>query len=585
MKKITFLMSCMLIAITSMAQTPIITMISDGDCTGGTPKVLEIYADGTVDFSLYTLQNQTNSSTTWGNDFSLSNYGTVTDDFIYVYYSSGNGATGNEFAQDFPNASPSEESSTVNINGDDRVRIILNSNQTTIDQYGVDSVDGTGEAWEYKDGYAKRNNGTLPNGSFNVSDWTFNNGDLNNEGLCQGGSSFESIIGIGTFTPGAVACPLIITVTSVTCDTQTTGSTSDNYTIIASFTGGGTETYVPTVVGGTIDVANSDDPSTSATGTIVVNAVEGTDVTYTITSASCNIQGSVTSPECEPSIDVLDIATLRQGTLGDKYTLTGEAFLTYQQTFRGQKYIQDATAAILIDDNAGNITTTYTVGDGITGITGELSEFNGIMQFIPESDPGAATSTGNNLTIQTVTIADFNANSEDYESELIAFLNVSLTDADGTVTFATGTDYEISNGSETTTMRTQFFDADYIGQVIPTNQLSNIVGIASQFDNGTDVTPQIFPRDSNDFEANLSASSNTLTNVSIYPNPTNTGLVTIETASNEAAAVEVYNLLGKQVISQTLTNSTLNVANLSSGVYLVKVSVEGKSATKKLVIE
>jgi hypothetical protein len=396
---------------------------------------------------------------------------------------------------------------------------------------------------------------------------------------------------VGLPTPDAVnincanTCPLVITITSVTCDTQTTGATSDTYTIVASFTGGGTETYVPTVVGGTIDVANSDDPSTSVTGTIIVNAVEGTDVVYTITSANCNIQDSVISPVCEPSSNVADIATLRQGTLGATYTLTGEAFLTYQQTFRGQKYIQDATAAILIDDNDGNITTTYAVGDGITGITGELSEFNGVMQFIPESDPGAATSTGNNLTIQTVTIADFNANSEDYESELIAFLNVSLTDADGTVTFATGTNYVISNGSETTTMRTQFFDADYIGQVIPTNQLSNIVGIASQFDNGTDVTPQIFPRDSNDFEANLLASSNTLTNVSIYPNPSNTGLVTIETASNEAAAVEVYNLLGKQVISQTLTNSTLNVANLSSGVYLVKVSVEGKSATKKLVIE
>ena len=396
---------------------------------------------------------------------------------------------------------------------------------------------------------------------------------------------------VGLPTPDAVnincanTCPLVITITSVTCDTQTTGATSDTYTIVASFTGGGTETYVPTVVGGTIDVANSDDPSTSVTGTIIVNAVEGTDVVYTITSANCNIQDSVISPVCEPSSNVADIATLRQGTLGATYTLTGEAFLTYQQTFRGQKYIQDATAAILIDDNDGNITTTYAVGDGITGITGELSEFNGVMQFIPESDPGAATSTGNNLTIQTVTIADFNANSEDYESELIAFLNVSLTDADGTVTFATGTNYVISNGSETTTMRTQFFDADYIGQVIPTTQLSNIVGIASQFDNGTDVTPQIFPRDSNDFNANLSASSNTLTNVSIYPNPSNTGLVTIETASNEAAAVEVYNLLGKQVISQTLTNSTLNVANLSSGVYLVKVSVEGKSATKKLVIE
>ena len=65
MKKITLLTSLLLISIYAFAQTPVITMIADGDCTGGTPKVVEIYADGTVDFSQYTMQNQTNSNSTW----------------------------------------------------------------------------------------------------------------------------------------------------------------------------------------------------------------------------------------------------------------------------------------------------------------------------------------------------------------------------------------------------------------------------------------------------------------------------------------------------------------------------------------
>jgi len=73
--------------------------------------------------------------------------------------------------------------------------------------------------------------------------------------------------------------------------------------------------------------------------------------------------------------EVADIASLRAGTEGVIYRLTGEAFLTYQQGFRNQKYVQDATGGILIDDTDGELSTAYEVNDGITGITGELGSF------------------------------------------------------------------------------------------------------------------------------------------------------------------------------------------------------------------
>lgn len=570
-------MSLMFIAFTSMAQTPIITMIADGDCAGGNPKVLEVYADGTVDFSMYSLENQTNTNTTWGNALNLADLGTLTDEFAYIY------ADDPAFATEFPSATNTlaTSSSVMSFNGDDRMRIVLDADSSVIDQFGVEGLDGTGEAWEYKDGYAKRANGTTANGTFNVADWNYFNSDL--DGQC-GTTGFENIIETGTFTPGTSSCPLVVIVDSVVCDSETEGATSDTYTATATFTGGGTETYTFTINAGT--VTSPDDPSTMATGSIVVtNIPEGTDLTYTITSANCNLQGTVPSASCEPTTNVSDIATLRQSPLNAIYTLTGEALLTYQQSFRGQKYIEDATGAILIDDIAGNITTTYTIADGITGITGELNEYNGTMQFIPESDPGAATSNGNALSPQVVTMADYIASPQSYESELIAFTNITFVDGDGTATFDVGTEYNISNGGEMVTMRTQFYDADYIGEIIPNTQLTNLVGIAARFDDGTTVTPQIFPRSLADFEADLSVNNHALTNVSLYPNPTNTGFVTIGTTSSEAASIEVYNLLGKQVIAQTLTNSTLNVSSLASGVYLVKVSVEGKTATKKLVIK
>ena len=72
----------------ALGQGPMITIISDGDCSGGNPKMVEIYAQGEVDFTLYSLENQTNANTSWGATMSLASFETVTDDFIYVYYSS-----------------------------------------------------------------------------------------------------------------------------------------------------------------------------------------------------------------------------------------------------------------------------------------------------------------------------------------------------------------------------------------------------------------------------------------------------------------------------------------------------------------
>ena len=78
MKKIYTLLCFVTLSCFAQSQVPIITMISDGDCSGGTPKVVEIYAQGTVDFSLYSLELQTNANTTWGSTDNLGSLGTVT---------------------------------------------------------------------------------------------------------------------------------------------------------------------------------------------------------------------------------------------------------------------------------------------------------------------------------------------------------------------------------------------------------------------------------------------------------------------------------------------------------------------------
>ncbi len=72
----------------------------------------------------------------------------------------------------------------------------------------------------------------------------------------------------------------------------------------------------------------------------------------------------------------------------------------------------------------------------------------------------------------------------------------------------------------------------------------------------------------------------------VFPNPSNTGLVTIK-ASSEPTDVSVFSILG-ELVEQTNVNSTtvrINTSELTKGIYFVSLSFEnGQKITKKIVI-
>ncbi len=70
----------------------------------------------------------------------------------------------------------------------------------------------------------------------------------------------------------------------------------------------------------------------------------------------------------------------------------------------------------------------------------------------------------------------------------------------------------------------------------------------------------------------------------IHPNPTNLGYVTLNLKNTTKTNISVFNVLGKLVLSKTLTNNTLDVSSLNSGVYLVKITQKKAIGTTKLVI-
>ena len=187
--------------------------------------------------------------------------------------------------------------------------------------------------------------------------------------------------------------------------------------------------------------------------------------------------------------EVADIAALRVNTSG-LFRLTGEAVLTYQSTERNVKYIQDATGAILIDDPDGIITSTYNLNDGITGITGTLGTFNGMLQFTPVTDPGAASSSGNTVTPEDVTLTELTTG---YQARLVRVLNTTIT---GSSPFAANTSYALADASGSGVLRTQYDDLDYIGTAVPTLP-QNLTGVVLEFNTNM----QLVPRGLADFEA------------------------------------------------------------------------------------
>ncbi len=74
-------------------------------------------------------------------------------------------------------------------------------------------------------------------------------------------------------------------------------------------------------------------------------------------------------------------------------------------------------------------------------------------------------------------------------------------------------------------------------------------------------------------------------NISIFPNPAKNQ---IQLLNNNAVSVgiRIFNVLGKQVFHQSkITDNTIDVSSFNKGIYLVKINVDGKTKTQKLVIQ
>ena len=71
----------------------------------------------------------------------------------------------------------------------------------------------------------------------------------------------------------------------------------------------------------------------------------------------------------------------------------------------------------------------------------------------------------------------------------------------------------------------------------------------------------------------------------MYPNPLKGNTLYLTSTANAAMSVQIFDVLGKEVLKSNVINNAVDVSGLNAGVYMVKITEEGKTATRKLVIQ
>ncbi len=252
----------------------IISGVFDGPLTGGLPKGVEVYVLNPVaDLSIYGLGSANNGGGTDGQEFTFPSAAASAGDFIYI-------ATESVQFTAYFGFAPDHIHSAVNINGDDAVELFKNG--SAVDVFGDVNTDGSGQPWEYMDGWAfRKDTATTPSTKFNLSDWLYSgpnalDGVLNNASApnpVPQSSYLSSSAGI-TFTPSSA-------------DVSEAGSTADTYTLALKTTPASAVTITLSVAdgetviskdGATFAVSTTVTLSDTSAVTMTVKAVDDADI-------------------------------------------------------------------------------------------------------------------------------------------------------------------------------------------------------------------------------------------------------------------------------------------------------------------
>lgn len=353
-------------------------------------------------------------------------------------------------------------------------------------------------------------------------------------------------------------CDLVLGDIATTCDAITSGV--DNYTGTIEFTGGNTGTsYTITVPNGV--TVGGDNPDTTSAGTITFSGMtEGTDTEVAIVGSSqstCNFTRTLNSPTCVPAPTCPEVGSLiiteimqNPNAVGDN---SGEYFEIYNTT-GSEIEMQGWTIKSLTTDSKDHVIASSLIvpanGYVVLGINSEIATNGGVT---------VNYQYGSNFYL---------GNSSD---SIALDCSTSIIDS---VSWDNGATFPDPTGKSMELASDKFTATDNDSGVNWAEATSLIV---ADGDFGT-------PGSVNDFV--LSVSRINILGFVTYPNPITEKRFTVATSSSLEKSITVFNLLGKKVFSSSFKglSKDIDVSAMNSGVYILKVTESGKTATRKLVI-
>ncbi len=391
------------------------------------------------------------------------------------------------------------------------------------------------------------------------------------------------------------SCILSLGIGTAACDISTLGL--DTYTATIPYTGGGSGSYVITPSSGTLS-PTGDNPNLVAAGNIIITGVtEGTNLTVNIVNGSCPYQSNITSPECK-SVNTLPYQESFPYTVGgsinteQKWSLvnTGDNILIASGsmaypgiTATGNSITFVGTGgesrSLFTSTNTGYVYASMIVtASDLTNVTTDLAN----TYFALFTDNTGASTNGR---------VWIRKNGTQYQYGLGS--GTAPTDWDPTLYNTGDVQYVVLSYDFTGNTLSLFINPTIGGSAAPTvavtpaTAFTNLGGFMFRQDSAT-TTPTIIADELRiDATPNftLGTSINNITGLKVYPNPVSNGTLFIETSANAEKTVTVYDVLGKQVLNTTTSNNAINVASLHTGVYIVNITEEGKTASRKLVIK
>ncbi|MBQ6277956.1 MAG: chitobiase/beta-hexosaminidase C-terminal domain-containing protein [Bacteroidales bacterium] len=256
----------------------------------------------------------------------------------------------------------------------------------------------------------------------------------------------------------------------------------------------------------------------------------------------------------------------------DTYVLTGDVTFVYRNG--KNMYVKDETAGLLMFDRNEVVTTEYTEGDVISGgITGTISMYHGMLEFIPTFNTAVSTQNTGAVVPTVITVEQLLSNA--YVSQLVKVENVNIAEGTTYAEGQTGSNVTFSQNGSEALLRNSFKTLD---MEIGDNTNWDITGFAAIYD--SDI--QIFPRDNDDVTLVTSVEGLTA-EIAIYPNPTS-NVINIAAEGLNVERVELANVDGQIVSSEEVASDmvTVSLEGQPAGMYFVRIYTANEVIVRKV---